>query len=122
FTPDKMHLLALSPGIHYRESLMLSLKSAALLPAAETGFFYVSNSTHKGFQQGDPQSWPLGYYPKSRAAVNLQLFSDQGSLDINLGQKGFSDPLGVSQADVNRIIQTVHKAPEKIARASSSSQ
>lgn len=83
-TPDKMHLWAFSPRIHYRETLLLALKSAAIRPEAETGFFYVGNSTNEGFQEGDPEAWPLNYRPKSRSSVLIQLFSDQGCLNLTL--------------------------------------
>jgi hypothetical protein len=108
-SPDKMHLWAFSPGIHYREILLLALKPAVVGPEAETGFFYVGNSTNEGFQQGDPQAWQSNYHPKSRSSVLIQLFSDQGCLSLSLFQKDFLDPAGVTQADLNRIIQSVHR-------------
>jgi hypothetical protein len=43
FTPDKIHLWALSRRVHYRETYMLGIKSVVVGPEAETGFFYVGN-------------------------------------------------------------------------------
>ncbi len=114
-TPDKMHLWAFSPRIHYRETLLLTLKSAAILPETETGFFYVGNSTNEGFQEGDPQAWPSNYRPKSRSTVAIDLFSDQGCLNLTLFQKDFLDPAGVTQADLNRIIQSVQRVNGSVA-------
>ncbi len=114
FTPAQMHLWALSPRTHYREVFMLNIKSVAVLNEAQSGFFYVGNSTFKGFQKGDPQSWPQNYRPKSRATVYLHMFSkaDQGSLSLTLLQKDFHNSAGVSQADINRIIETLHRTQE----------
>jgi hypothetical protein len=114
-TPDKIHLWAFSPRIHYRETLLLAVKSAAIVPEAETGFFYVGNSTNEGFQEGDPQAWPSNYRPNSRSSVAIQLFSDQGCLNLTLFQKDFLDPAGVTQADLNRIIQSVQRVNGSVA-------
>jgi len=114
-TPDKMHLWALSPRIHYREIFLLPLKPAVVMPEAETGFFYVGNSTNEGFQQGDPQAWPSNYHPRFRSFVLIQLFSDQGCLNLTLSQKDLLDPAGVTQADLNRIIQSVRRVDGSVA-------
>lgn len=106
FTPAEVHAWAVSPRVHYRETLMLNLKSVNLGPEAETGFFKVNNSTLNGFQQGDPQGWPSKYRPRCRSTVILQLFSDAGELNITLFQKDFHNPAGISQAEINRIIQS----------------
>ncbi len=116
FTPDKMHLWAFSPRIHYRETLLLSLKSATVHAEAATGFFYIGNSVNQGFQEGNPQAWPTDYRPKSRSAVSIQLFSDQGCLNLTLFQRDFANPAGVSQADLNRIIQSVRRVDGSVAR------
>ncbi|HEV7217556.1 MAG: hypothetical protein ACHP8A_12885 [Terriglobales bacterium] len=114
-TPNEMHLWAFSPRIHYRETFLLVVKSTAILPEAETGFYYVGNSTNQGFQEGDPQAWPSNYSPKSRSSVAIQLFSDRGCLNLTLFQKDFLDPAGVTQADLNRIIQSVQRVSGSVA-------
>lgn len=108
-TPDNLHPWVLSPKVHYRETLMLSMKSVLLFPEATTGFFYVRNSTLKGFQQGDPQAWVATYHPRSRSPVLLQLFSDDGQISLTLIQKNDKSPAGVFQADINRIVASLHK-------------
>ena len=122
FTPDKMHLWALSPSVHYRETLMLSLKSVILHPESETGFFYLSNPTHKGFQEGDPQAWPSNYRPKCRSVVIVTLFPDEGSFSLVVFQKDFQNPAGVTQAEINRIIQSLHRVQGSVAGANTSLQ
>ncbi len=101
FTPDKLHCWAISPDIHYREVFLLSMKSAAVLPFAETGFFNIQNQEYRGFQQGNPQA---------RSTVNVALFSDQGNIDFTMVQKDYQSLVAVSQGDLNRIIQSLHKS------------
>ena len=121
FTPDKIHVWSLSPRLHYRETYMLELKSVALSREAETGLFYVSNPMYKGFQVGDPQAWLSDYRPKSKSTIFLQLFSDREDVSLTLLQNDFKNPAGISQADINRIVQTIHKLPGDIARTNTSS-
>lgn len=109
FTPGDIHRWALFPQDHYRESLMLDLKATLLEPQAETGFFYVGNADEKGFQQGDPQSWSSDHGPRHRSNVLVQLFSGEGILNLTFFQKDFNDPMGISQPQLNRIIQSVHR-------------
>lgn len=108
FTPDKIHLWAISPSLHYRDMFMLELKSKMLPREAETGFFYIGNSNYKGFQEGDPAA-SSNYHPQSKSSVFIRLFSDQGCLNLTLFQKDFQNPTGVSQSEINRIIQSVHR-------------
>jgi hypothetical protein len=112
-TPDKVHSWVLSPRLHYREMLLLHMKSMMLRPEAETGFYYVGSSAFKGFQQGDPQAWTSNNRPKSRSAVLVELFSDQAMVNLILFQNNYGNQRGISQADVNRIIQSLHKVDEK---------
>lgn len=112
FTPGQMRLWAVSPRVHYRETLVVTMKSVLLSPEATTGFFYIANSKLKGFQQGDPQGWPLTYHPKSRSTVLLQLFSDDGHINFILSQKNYLDPAGISQGDINRIVASLRKIQE----------
>jgi len=48
FTPEQMHLWALSPRVHYREFMLLNLKSVVLFPPAEKGFLNIHNQSYKG--------------------------------------------------------------------------
>lgn len=109
FTPSQLHLWALSPKVHYRETLMLTMKSLLLFPEARTGFFYVGNSELKGFQQGDPQAWPETDHPRRRYTVLLELFSDDGHMNLTLVQENDKSQVGVFQTDINRIVASLHK-------------
>jgi hypothetical protein len=102
FTPDKMHYWALSTGVHYREQVVLLIKSTAPSKPAETGIFNVRNQAYKGFQQGDPQ------IRQDNLLVNL--YSDEGSVEIMFLQKAYHNPAGVTQPEINRIVQSLHQA------------
>lgn len=102
FTPKKMNYWALSSSVHYRECLLLMIKSTSLLPwAADSGIFTIRNQSYAGFQQGNPQARPTGFV--------VDLYSDEGGIEFILNQKDYQNPAGVSQAEINRLIQSLHK-------------
>jgi hypothetical protein len=103
FTPEKMNRWALSPATHYRESAFLTIKYIALLPwAADSGIFSVRNAEYRGFQQGNPQSRPTG--------IVVSLYSDDGGIEFVFNQRNYQNSAGVSQAEINRVIQSVQKS------------
>ena len=101
FTPDKMHYWAWSSAVHAHEVMVLTIKSIAPAKAAETGIFNVQNETFKGFQQGNPLARP------DRPLVTL--YSDGGNVEITLWQKDYRNPAGITQREINRIVQSVSK-------------
>lgn len=104
FTPEKMHHWAWSPAIHAREEMMLMFKSIAPTKAAESGIFNVQNTTFKGFQQGEAEI--------RQDYLFLSLYSEDGSVEIMFLQKDFHNPTGVTQPEINRIVQSLHKAAQ----------
>jgi hypothetical protein len=109
FTPGKMHYWALSPQVHYREHLLLTIKTAALLPSAGTGIFNLRNQSYKGFQEGNPQVRQDG--------IAIHLFSDEGSIEMIFSQTDYQNPTGVTQPEINRIVQSLRKSPHVGATA-----
>jgi hypothetical protein len=109
-TPDRIHYWALFKGGQYRDARLLLAKSALLrhiglgfeANPAETGIFNVQSQGYRGFQYGDPQEW--------QPALELRLFSDDSTVKIEILQKDYDDPMGVTQPEINRIIQSLHKA------------
>jgi hypothetical protein len=101
FTPDKMHHWSISSNIFAREALLLVLKSLAPSKAAETGIFKVQNQSLKGFQQGIAEGRENG--------VIVDLYSDEGAVELMISQKNYNVSAGVTQPEINRIIQSVHK-------------
>ena len=101
FTPAKMHYWSLSTGVHYREQAVLIVKSLMPAKAAETGIFYVRNKDYHGFQQGDPKL--------RQDSLILDLYSEDNHFEVILLQKDYHDPTGVTQSEINRIIQSLRR-------------
>jgi hypothetical protein len=103
FSPERMNHWSVSTAVHAREGVLLTLKSLIPSKSAVSGIFKVGNQNYQGFQQGDPRV--------REDAINLELFSDDGGIEFILLQKGYrSGP--VTQPELNRIIQSLHKAPQ----------
>lgn len=100
-TPEKMNYWSVSPSVHYREGMLLTIKSISLLSWAKGGLFNIQNRDYRGFQQGSPQVHPNG--------IAVDLYSDDGSVEFIFNQKGYDRPAGVSQPEINRIAQTLRK-------------
>ncbi len=109
FTPSKMHYWSLSPSVHIREQMVLIIKSIMPVKAAETGIFNVQNQNYKGFQQGNPQVRQDG--------ILINLYSDDGSVEMIFSQKNYKNSAWVTQPEINRIVQTLRKAPPNEAAA-----
>jgi hypothetical protein len=104
FTPRNMNLWAFSPSVHYRDSTFLRIKYMVLLPwAADSGIFYVGNQDYSGFQQGSPQARPVG--------IIVDLYADSGGVEVIFNQEKYRDSSGVTQREINRLIQSLHRVP-----------
>jgi hypothetical protein len=101
FTPDKMHYWSLSDRLHARETILLTIKSVMPSGSAETGIFRVQNRDYKGFQQGNPLKHPHG--------LVLTLYSEDGGVEFVFSERDYRQPAEVTQAEINRIVQTLHK-------------
>jgi hypothetical protein len=101
FTPNRMHHWSLSDGVHYRETTMLIIKSIIPTKAAESGIFEIENQNYKGFQQGDPRT--------RQDSLIINLYADDGSCEIAFQQKNYQSLTGVTQPEINRIIQSLHR-------------
>jgi hypothetical protein len=113
FTPQKMHYWSLEPRVHYREQMLVVIKSVMLPAPAETGIFNIQNQEFKGFQQGDPQV--------RQAKLEFDLYSDEGSVEFIFFEKD-KNSAGVTQPEINRIIQTLRKAAPDAAAAQAIAQ
>jgi len=108
FSPERMHYWALEPRVHYREQAILVAKSIMLLAPADTGIFNIRNQDFKGFQQGDPKV--------RQAKLALNLYSDEGSVEFMFFEKD-KNSVGVTQPEINRIIQSLRKITPDAATA-----
>lgn len=109
-TPDKIHYWSLIQGQGYRDARLLLLKSAFLQEIghpregsspAETGIFNLRSQGYNGFQYGDPRSRP--------DTLELRVYSDDERVEIKFLQGGYDEPSGVTQPEINRIVQSLHK-------------
>ncbi|HEY6337619.1 MAG TPA: hypothetical protein VIW68_03920 [Candidatus Sulfotelmatobacter sp.] len=108
FTPDKMHHWNLSLALHVREQGLLVFKSGRVFEPAETGIFNLQSQNYRGFQQGDPRLRP--------DALILDLYSDDAVVKIFFIQGRYYESEGVTQPEINRVVQSLHRAaPTQVA-------
>jgi hypothetical protein len=103
FTPENMnHWASVQRGVSKEEFLLL-IKSLSLPKAAETGIFNVQNQDYKGFQLGDPRL--------RQSKILVDLYSEEGGVEIVFLQEDYLNFSGVTQPEINRIVQSLRKAP-----------
>lgn len=108
FTPDKMHYLAWSSALHTREQMLLLIKSILPSKPAESGILNVRNQSYKGFQQGNPKI--------RQDSLLVHLYSDDGSVEIVFLQKDYNNAAGVTQPEINRIVQSLHRLSSALSQ------
>ena len=96
--PQKMTLLTPRREIASQSSLIVI---KAVMAPEESGIYNLETSDLKGFQWGDPQARPR--------LVSAELFGKDCDLGFVFFGPGKGLPLGVSQAEINRVVQSVHK-------------
>jgi len=104
FTPDAMHHWSTSRDIFAREGFLLTIKSVALSNPASTGIFNVRNPSYQGFQEGNPQV--------RQGEILVDLFSDEGGVEMMFFQKAHQKGSVITQPEINRVIQTLRRAPQ----------
>jgi hypothetical protein len=105
FTPDKMNHWGFAQRGANRDQFLLIIKSIALPKSAGAGIFKVHSQTYQGFQYGNPQ------FRKDDIVVDL--YSDEGSVEMILFQKDYRNSAGVTQPEVNRIAQSLRKTTQE---------
>ena len=99
-TPDKM-----TPFEHQtdaaNQALLLLVKGFCMPTGADSGVFSVTAGEFSGFQFGRPQN--------QSGQVSVRVFSATSSLNFIFNQK-LGGPTFISQPDINRLLQTLHKA------------
>jgi hypothetical protein len=88
------------------QEMLLVMKGLSAPRGAESGMFFVSAGQFKGFQFGRPS--------KALNGFSVELYSATDSLDFIFAPK-INGQTAISQADVNRILQTLHKVPAETA-------
>lgn len=108
FSPARMHPWALSTSVASQEQVLLLFKSILPSKPSETGIFNIRNAGYQGFQQGDPAV--------RQDTLLLDLYSANGSFEVLFVQKGCADGQGVTQPDINRIVQSLRRvSPSEVA-------
>jgi hypothetical protein len=104
FSPDRMdHWVGFHRPMN-KDEFLLIIKSIALPKAAETGIFNIQNQSYRGFQLGNPQV--------RQAQILVDLYSDEGGVEMIFGQKDYKNSAGIAQAEINRIVQSLRKGPQ----------
>jgi hypothetical protein len=111
FTPDKMHHWSLTPAMYARETMLLMFKSVMPSRAARSGIFNVRTRDYVGFQQGNLEV--------ARDGVLVTLFANDGGVEFLFDADHYKNPVGLTQPEINRVVQTLRKTA---AREEASSQ
>jgi hypothetical protein len=82
---------------------MLLMIKAISMPNAGSGIFVIQASGFRGFQFENPQVHP--------ARVTEELFNEEGGIDVMFLQKTDGSVPTISQAEINRVIQSIRKVP-----------
>ena len=83
-------------------STLLTMK--AVMVGNESAIYMIQRSSFRGFQYGNPRNRPR--------RVSAELFADDGGLGFTFGGQGPGCPLGISQPEINCVLQTVHKTTQ----------
>jgi len=83
------------------ESMMIIMKAVGMPSGADSGLYAVRSKEFKGFQYGDPRERP----PK----IRVDLFADDGGISFTISHKTDGTAPIVTQAEINRMIQSVRR-------------
>jgi hypothetical protein len=118
--PDQIHYWEFCTSSSSRQRMLLLVAKSSFLQGvglgsssnpAESGIFNIESSYSEGFQYGDTRVRP--------DQIQLNLFVDDANAKIRILQAAYDEPAGVTQPELNRIIQSLHKAtPEAVAASS----
>ena len=93
-----------------RGAMLILFKGVMMPRGGESGIFRVRTGKFQGFQYGDPQARPK--------SLDVEIFADDGGLYFVFAQKSEGHAPAITQAEINRVIQTVRKIPESGLSAS----
>jgi hypothetical protein len=83
---------------------------AVMPPTTDWAIYNIRSQTFKGFQLGDPVR-----HPKKMC---LELYGNDVHFEINIEQNPSLSGRAITQGEINRIIQTAHKAPDPQSKIS----
>lgn len=103
-TPDKVKLL--TPQRETIGTSMLLVIKAISVPE-QSGIYSIQNGDFRGFQYGDPHSRPRH--------VVADLFADDGGVEFIFAGPSKEHLVGISQSEINRVVQSLHKTRENFS-------
>jgi hypothetical protein len=107
-TPGQITLLTRRADA-VRGAMLLVIKGVMIPRGGESGIFRVRNEKFQGFQFGDPLSRPK--------TMSAEMFGEDGGLSFIFAQKAAGPTPGITQAEMNRVMQTARKIPAEELRA-----
>jgi hypothetical protein len=94
----------ITPFVSQRQAVtgqILLLLKGISIPKADSGIFSIQTPEFQGFQFESPQSRPF--------KITDYLYSDDGGVNVMFLQKAGGSAPSISQAEINRVIQSIHK-------------
>jgi len=108
---------AITPFVSRRQAIagqMLLIIKAISMPKAGSGIFSIQTPDFEGFQFENPQSRP----PR----ITDELYSNDEGIDVVFFQKVDGSAPTISQAQINRVIQSIRKVPLHAAASKRNAQ
>jgi hypothetical protein len=93
---------------------MLLMIKAISMPKAGSGIFSIQTPGFEGFQFENPQSRPF--------RITDELYSNDEGIDVMFLQKVDGSAPTISQAQINRVIQSIRKVPLHAAASKANGQ
>jgi hypothetical protein len=102
----------ITPFVSRREAaggtILLILKATSM-PKADSGIFSIRTQGFGGFQFESPQGRPF--------RITDELYSDDGGIDLMFLQKAGGSAPAISQSEINRVIQSIHRTTSSTVSA-----
>jgi hypothetical protein len=99
-TPERVTLFA-SRRNSVGSAMLLVIKGIIIPRGGESGIFRVRTGKFQGFQYGNPQNRPK--------SMEVRLFADDGGIAFHFAQKEKGPLPPITQAEINRVVQTVRE-------------
>lgn len=103
-TPDEVGLFT-SRNDAVGSAMLLIIKGVMMPRGAQSGIYRIRTGNFRGFQFGDPQSRPK--------SLDIEIYNEDGGLGFIFSQRENSSEPPLTQAEINRIIQSLRKSTDQ---------
>jgi len=103
-TPDKVGVLTPRKGA-VGNAMLLLIKGVMMPLEGESGIYRIQTGDFRGFQFGDPRS-------RSRS-IDLEIHNEDGGFGFVFIQRQSGSVAPITQAEINRVIQSLRKSPSQ---------